>query len=137
VRRQEAAGTKQGGRKDSGKPARRKKRIRGAIGRAFMRVPALRHWYIRRILKYIDKSKQKGRPLPEGLAETARVLSRVPKHQRAKVFEEALQANEQVPNMGRAYRRATERRRVSGRGETHYRPGLAPGTIKQGRRGRP
>jgi hypothetical protein len=113
---------------------RQKRRIRGALGRAVMRVPWLRRWYIRRVLKFIDKSKEKGRPLPQGLEETARLLSRVPKHQRAKVFEEAIEANQTVPDMGRAYRRATERRRRSGKGETHYRPGLPPGVIKQSRR---
>jgi hypothetical protein len=113
---------------------RQRKRIRGALGRAVMRVPWSRRWYIRRILKFIDKSKKKGRPLPQGLEETARLLSRVPKHQRAKVFEEAIEANQAAPDMGRAYRRATERRRRSGKNESHYRPGLPPGVIKQSRR---
>ncbi|MGH9107221.1 MAG: hypothetical protein ACRDZX_15600 [Acidimicrobiales bacterium] len=118
---------------DRGDAGRGKKRVRGAIGRTFMRVPLLRRWYVRRILKFIDKSKAKGRPLPEGMAETARFLSRVPKHQRAKAFEDAIEANQEVPKMGRQYRRAASRQRHSGKGETRFRPGLPPGALKQGR----
>lgn len=118
------------GQADGGK----RPRVRGAIGRSIARVPALRRWQIRRTLKFIDKSRAKGRKLPEGLADAARFLDKVPKQKRAEVFEEAILANQELPNMGREYRRAANRQRKSGRSEIRYRPGAPPGAIKQARR---
>lgn len=112
----------------------KKRRFRGAFGRNVMKVPLLRRWYIRRVLKFMDKSKAAGRKLPEGMAETARYLSRVPKHQREKAFEEAILTQQKVPEMGRDMRRAASRQRRSGKNENRYRPGMAPGTVKQARR---
>lgn len=122
------------GAKDSKEKKPKKRRIRGAFGRNVMKVPILRRWYIRRVLKFIDKSKANGRRLPEGMAETARFLSRVPKHQRAKAFEDAILANQSMPDMGRDMRRAASRQRKSGKNENRLRPGLPPGTIKQAQR---
>jgi hypothetical protein len=99
-----------------------------------MKIGVIRRWYVKRMLKFIDKSKAKGRRLPEGLAETNRFLSRVPKQQRAKALEEAILANQEVPNMGREMRRAASRQRKSGQSDARYRPGLPPGTVKQARR---
>ena len=112
----------------------KRRRIRGAIGRGVMKVPVLRRWQIRRTLKFIDKSRAKGRRLPEELYQMDRYLARVPKHQRAKVFEEAMLANQELPTMGRDYRRAAARQRRSGKSDARYRPGAPPGTIKQVRR---
>jgi hypothetical protein len=112
----------------------KKRRIRTALGRKFMSVGLLRRWYIRRMLRFIDRSKAKGRRLPEGMAETARYLSRVPKDQRAKAFEEAILTNQELPHMGRDYRRAASRQRRSGKNDARTRPGLPPGAIKQARR---
>ena len=108
---------------------------RGALGRTFLRVRVLRRWYIRRTLKFIDRSRAKGRRLPEGMAETARVLALVPKGQRARAFEDAMLANERTPNMGRQFRRAAARQRHSGKSDARRRPGLPPGANKQARRG--
>lgn len=91
---------------------------------------AIRRWYVRRTLRFIDRSKEKGRRLPEGLAETARYLSRVPKQRRAEALEEAIMTEQEMPNMGREYRRAAERKRLSTRSDTRYRPGRPPGSIK-------
>jgi hypothetical protein len=113
---------------------RKKRRIRGAIGRGVMKVPVLRRWQIRRTLKFIDKSRAKGRRLPDELHQMARFLDRVPKAERAKVFEEAMVANQELPNMGRDYRRAAARQRRSGRSDARYRPGAPPGAIKEVRR---
>lgn len=100
-----------------------------------MGVPVLRRWYIRRVLRFIDKSKAKGRRLPEGIAEAARMLGKVPKHQREKVFEEMVLTNQSIPSMGREMRRAATRQRKSGKGRGG-RPGLPPGSIQRARRGR-
>jgi hypothetical protein len=118
-------------------PKANKRRIRGALGRRLMRVGVFRRWYVRRILRFIDRSKAKGRRLPEGLAETNRFLSRVPKQQRAKALEEAILTNQEAPNMGRELRRAASRQRKSGQSDARYRPGMPPGTVRQARRQRP
>jgi hypothetical protein len=114
--------------------SRDKRRVRGAVGRTFMRVPVLRRWYIRRTLRFIDRSKAKGRPLPEGMAEAARLMARVPKVQRAQVLEDAILANQDAPNMGRELLRAAARQRRSGKSDARDRPGLPPGAVKQGHR---
>ena len=114
--------------------ARKKRRIRGAIGRGVMKVPVLRRWQIRRTLKFIDKSKAKGRRLPDRLQEMARFLDRVPKPEQAKVFEEAMLANQELPNMGRDYRRAAARQRRSG---SERRPLSARGAPRGDQRGPP
>ncbi|HET9077075.1 MAG TPA: hypothetical protein VFN68_09085 [Acidimicrobiales bacterium] len=119
--------------KDSDKKPK-KRRFRGAFGRTMMKVPFLRRWYIRRVLKFIDKSRASGRKLPEGMADTARYLSRVPKHQREKAFEDAILANQSIPDMGREMRRAASRQRRSGKNDNRYRPGLPPGTVREARR---
>lgn len=112
-----------------------KKGIRTAISRKFMSIGVFRRWYVKRMIKFMDKNKEKGRRLPEGMAETARYLNRVPKGQRAKVFEDAILTNQEMPNMGREMRRAAERQRRSGKNDARTRPGLPPGAIKQARQG--
>jgi hypothetical protein len=109
--------------------------VRGAVGGTFLRVQVLRRWYIRRTLKFIDRSRAKRRRLPEGMAETSRFLARVPKGRRAQAFEDAILANQDTPNMGRQFRRAAARQRRSGKSDARYRPGLPPGANKQARRG--
>lgn len=88
-----------------------------------MKLPVLRRWQIRRTLKFIDKSRAKGRRLPEELYQVDRYLARVPKCQRAKAFEEAMLANQELPTMGRDYRRAAARQRRSGKAT----PAIGPG----------
>ncbi len=99
-----------------------------------MRVPVLRRWYIRRILKLIDRSKAKGRRLPEGMAEVARLVARLPKVQRALALEEAILANQDTPNLGRQFRRAAARQRRSGMSDARHGPGLPPNAVKQAQR---
>lgn len=118
---------------DDDKPKAR--RMQGAVARVIMRVPILRRWYIRRMLKFIDKSKAKGRRLPPEFAEMARFLSRVPKSQRASALEEAMSAQQSGVGTSRDYRRsAAAQQRRSGKGGGRYRPGLPPGAMQQGRR---
>jgi hypothetical protein len=114
----------------------KERRVRRAVGRKAMSVGVLRRWYVRRTLKLIDKSRAKGRRLPDGLAETARGLSAVPKPQREQALEDAILANQDMPNMSREFRRAAARQRLSTRSDTRYRPGRPPGsTVKA--KGRP
>jgi hypothetical protein len=108
---------------------------RGALGRTFLRAPVLRRWYVRRTLKFIERSRAKGRRLPEGMAETARFLARVPKGRQVQAFEDAILTNQATPNMGRQFRRAAARHRRSGKSDARRRPGSPPGAIKRARRG--
>src|SRR5579863_7451693 len=94
---------------------RERRRLRGALGRTFLRVRVFRRWYIRRTLKFIDRSRANGRRLPEGMAETARLLARVPKGGQTQALEHAILASHDTPNMGRQFRRAAARQRRSGK----------------------
>ena len=126
--------------KNEDQDERKKRRIRGALGRGLMKVPALRHWYIRRTLKFIEKSKAKGRKLPEGMSEMARQLSQIPKDKREQALEDALLAEQEMPNMSREFRRAAARKRLSTTSDTRYRAGRPPGAGRrqqQQRRQRP
>lgn len=114
-------------------PKGEKKSVRAAASKRLLRWGPFRRWYIKRTLKFIDRSKEKGRRLPEGLSETARQLSRVPKQKRAEAFEEAILAERDVPQMGREYRRAASRQRLSTRSDTRYRQGRPPGSGRQQR----
>lgn len=112
----------------------KKRRVRGAVGRTIARVPLLRRWQIRRTLKFIDKSKAKGRRLPPEFQEVSRFLAKVPKGQRAEVLEKAMEANTEGMAPSREYRRAAAaQQRKSGQGGGRYRPGMAPGSMQQAR----
>ncbi len=96
-----------------------------------MRIPFLRRRYVKRVIKFIDKSKEKGRRLPPEMVELARFLSKVPKDQRAEKLEEAM-VTQQLAEKGdtpfnRDMRRAAyNQQRRSGKNANGYRPGLAP-----------
>ena len=106
----------------------KKRRIRSAIGRLTMRSSFLRRRYVRRVLKSIDKAKEKGRRLPPELFELSQQLSRVPKNKQAEALEEAIKAGPDASEeAGRAMRRAAAaQQRQSGRGQGRYRPGMPP-----------
>jgi hypothetical protein len=120
--------------KSSGEPANPKqKRLRTAASRRLIQWGPFRRWYVRRTLRFIDRSKAKGRPLPEGMVETARQLGRVPKQRRAQVLEDAILAQREMPETGRELRRAAARQRLSTRSDTRYRQGRPPGASQQSR----
>jgi hypothetical protein len=131
------AGVSQRSDASRGSGDRDKRRVSGAVGQRFMRVRVLRRWYIRRTLRFIDRSKAKGRRLPEGMAEAARLVARVPKAQRAQAFEDAILASHDTPNLGRQFRRAAAHQHRSGKSDARHRPGPPPGAVKQARRGSP
>jgi hypothetical protein len=100
----------------------KKRRIRSAVFRSIMRVGFLRHFYIRRILRFMEKSKAKKRALPPELHRLDQMLSRLPPKKRAEALEAALLASPEEPP-SREMRRAAarqERLRSDGRG---YRTG--------------
>jgi hypothetical protein len=100
----------------------KKRRIRTAIFRSIMRVGFLRHFYVRRLLRFMEKSKAKGRALPPELARLEQMLGRLPQKKRAEALESALLASpDETPS--REMRRAAARQdriRSDGRG---YRTG--------------
>jgi hypothetical protein len=117
----------------SGGPSAPKKGVRAAVSGKLLQWAPYRRWYIKRALKFIDRSRAKGRRLPEGLTETARQLGRVPKQRRAEMLEEAILAECDMPRSGREFRRAAARQRLSTRSDTRYRPGRPPGAGRQAR----
>ena len=122
-------GSQKGAAKSSGKDTKRKEpgRVRKRISRTIMSVGFLRRYYVRRLLKTIDKSEKKGRPLPADLEQVKTALSRLPANKRAEFLEEMLRDPEGM-NPGRELRRAASRQdRQSGRGGGRQRPGLPPG----------
>lgn len=110
--------------------------LRERVVRPILKIGVVRRWHIRRLLKFIDKSKAKGRRLPPNLYELNRFLSQVPKEQRAQRLEEAMTA-QQRPDMlpSRDMRRASDNQsRRSGRGGSGYRPGLPARSMMPGPR---
>jgi hypothetical protein len=100
----------------------KKRRIRSALFRRIMSVGFLRHFYVRRLLRFMEKSKKKGRTLPPELARLQQMLSRLPEKKRAEALEAGLLSDPNEP-LSREMRRAgarQDRLRSDGRG---YRAG--------------
>lgn len=86
----------------------------------------MRAFYARRLLRYLAKSKKKGRDLPEQLADLDEYLARVPAKQRRELLEASL-SGELDSRAGRAVRRAAGRQgRQKGRAGGGQRPGMPP-----------
>jgi hypothetical protein len=91
-----------------------------------MKVGAVRRFYARRLIRFLDKSKKKGRVIPDQLAELDDYLSRVPVKQRRELLESSL-SGELDSRAGRDLRRAASRQgRQKGRAGGGQRPGLPP-----------
>jgi hypothetical protein len=101
----------------------KKRRIRTAVFRSIMRVGFLRHFYVRRLLRFMEKSKAKKRALPPELFRLDQMLGRLPPQKRAEALETALLAKpDEVPS--REMRRAASRQdRLRGDGRGGYRAG--------------
>ena len=101
----------------------RPKGVRATITRGIVRVPFLRRLYVRRMLKFLERSKRKKRALPRELAELDIAMSKVPKDQRMAMLETALTEGSEG-GASRQMRRAADRqKRQSGRGGPRRRPG--------------
>jgi hypothetical protein len=98
--------------------------IRARIWRAAFKVRALRHFYARRLLSYMERSQQRRRPLPPELLELRQMLSRVPPHLRLARLEDALRARDQELSSRQLRRALVRQERKSGR-----RGGRRPGTV--------
>ena len=118
-----------------GGSAEEKAKIRERISRRMMSVGFLRRRYVKRMLKYMDKSKEKGKRLPPELWELNRFLSQVPKAQRAEKLEEAITAQRAAEPVGnRDLRRASANQSRQGTRGKGYRPGAPPRSMQQGPR---
>lgn len=113
-----------------------KRKLRQRVGERVMRVGFVRRRYVKRVIRYIDKSKKKGRHLPPEMLELSRFLSQLPREQRAEKLEEALVAQQQgTESFNRDLRRAAaNQQRRSGKGAGGYRPGAPPRSLQPGPR---
>lgn len=114
-----------------------KRPLRQRMSEQIMKIGFLRRRYVKRLIRHIDKSKQKGKRLPPEMMDLARFLSQVPKEQRAEKLEEAILA--QQSGADEAYNRdlrraAANQQRRSGKGAGGYRPGAPPRSMQQGPR---
>lgn len=114
-------------------PKRRLSKIRDIPARIIGRTPWLRRRYARRIVRTIDKYKEKGRPLPESLVRLERQLRRVPPPKRQQLVEQMMEmGTEQDLTTNRALRRAAGRQeRQKGQRGGGLRPGTLPGQPRQ------
>jgi hypothetical protein len=91
-----------------------------------MRLRPLRRLYARRLMKFLAKSKAKGRVIPGELAQLDEYLEKLPAKERQAVLEATL-SGELDAQASRTLRRAAERQaRRSGRAGGGQRPGMPP-----------
>lgn len=103
-------------------------RIQKTFNRMLTRVPWLRRRYTKYLLKYIAKSRKKGRELPPELQQLEKQLMKVPPAKRPEFVEQMLALNDPSSVASREMRRAMERQnrqRSSGKGQ---RPGTMGGS---------
>lgn len=106
----------------TGQPTTRRARF----FRRVMQVGPVRGFYARRLLRFLEKSKKKGRDLPEQLADLDEYLAKVPAKQRRSLLEASL-SGELDARAGRAVRRAASRQgRQKGGAGGGQRPGMPP-----------
>lgn len=139
VVRPPAKGTAARGRIDAPAPPDQgdaKRNLRQRVSERAMKVGFLRRRYVKRLIRYIDKSKKKGRRLPPEMMDLSRFLAQVPREQRAEKLEEAIVAQQQGDeSFNRDLRRAAaNQQRRSGKGAGGYRPGAPPRSMQPGPR---
>lgn len=109
--------------------------LRDRLWRRLLNVGFIRRWYVRRILKIIDRSKAKRKGLYGNLARIDAMTRGMAPAERTRTVERML---EPMPEqqMGREMRRAMSRQeRGSGRGgASRRRPGTPPQRAPQQRR---
>jgi hypothetical protein len=129
------SGRTKAGKSDKSQQTKQSKpKIQERFSRQLMKVGFFRRRYVKRMIRYIDKSKAKGKRLPPELYDLQRFLSQVPKGQRAERLEEAITAQQTDEPIGnRDLRRSSaNQNRLSGRGPGHYRPGAPPRSMQPG-----
>ncbi|HET9732829.1 MAG TPA: hypothetical protein VFP54_09165 [Acidimicrobiales bacterium] len=97
------------------------------MSRTITRVPFLRRFYIRRMIRFIDKAHARNRPLPPDMVQLDQFLSQVPVKDRESALEAAILADREGTGPSRDMRRLAEKQaRQSGRGGGRQRPGSPP-----------
>ena len=79
--------------------------MRTVAFRAMTKVPLFRRFYVRRILRFIEKSKAKGRPLPADLVRVDQMTAKLPKKKKEKLLEEAMLTSQTDEIQSRELRR--------------------------------
>ena len=85
------------------------KKVAAFLMKPFLKIPALRRRYLRKMLEYIEETPRN--KLPEELRPVQAMLMRLPKHQRMAALQagvEAGQQGQQIPQ-SRQLRRAAAR----------------------------
>lgn len=123
--------------KQEAKELKREQR-KGRMGRRMLKIGFLRRRYIKRVLRSIEKSKEKGKRMPPELWDLSKRLDRLPPGKRVEFLEQAITAGPEAQEQaGRAMRRAAaSQERLSGRGGGRSRPGMGP-MPPGARRGKP
>lgn len=107
----------------------RQHRVQKAFTKLIARVPWMRRRYSKWILRYIEKSRTKGRTLPPDLQRLERQMAKLPPRKRVEALETALVSGaDDSAGASRALRRAQarqQRQRSNGKGQ---RPGTLGGT---------
>ena len=99
---------------------------RARLFRRVMGFGPLRRLYARRLMRFLSKSRAKGRVIPDELAQLDDYLSKLPAKQRLDVLEASL-SGELDAGASRSMRRMADRQaRRSGRGGGRQRPGMPP-----------
>lgn len=89
-----------------------------------MSVGFVRRTYAKRLIKFMERSREKRKPLPPELREVSIAMSQLPEAQRLPALEQALHGQGGAESMSREMRRAASRQsRMSGKGGPHRRPG--------------
>jgi hypothetical protein len=114
---------------DTAPKRRRLRKLRTAPARLIARVPWLRRRQARRLVKTLERYREKGRPIPENLSRLERQLRQIPKHKRAAAVEQMMEMSVQPDQTSnRALRRAAGRQdRQKGAKGGGLRPGTLPG----------
>ncbi|HVX20634.1 MAG TPA: hypothetical protein VHB02_04740 [Acidimicrobiales bacterium] len=114
---------------DTAPKRRRLRKLREAPARFVARIPWLRRRQARRLVKTMERYREKNRPLPENLSRLEKQLRRLPKNKRAEAVEQMMEMSVQPDqSTNRALRRASGRQeRQKGTKGGGLRPGTLPG----------
>jgi hypothetical protein len=109
----------------------KKRRVRTAVFNRAMKVGFIRRFYVKRLLRYIEKSRKKGRSLPPDLVQVEKMVARLPAKKQVELLETALLTKPDDVNNRQLRRAATRQDRLRGSGAGN-RPGSMRGTGPRG-----
>jgi hypothetical protein len=84
------------------------RKLLGLLARPFLKIPLLRRWYLRRLLRYLEDTPAS--KLPAEMRQVRALLERLPKAQRLAALESGLQQGPEAAALpSRSLRRAAEK----------------------------